>query len=190
MQMPDSPSTDDALEAVLRGSPDAFLVIVRSHGPRLRAFLASQMFHLDDVDDLAQETFIAAYRSLHTFRRNEDFGAWLRGIARHKLLRYFEQTSRRSDLVETFRRDAAALLEEELEASAIQTQSEQLQALLSCIAKLPERMRHVVRSALDGSKSATLAEELKTSAGAVYQLQYRALKTLRECMTREAVHGS
>jgi RNA polymerase sigma-70 factor (ECF subfamily) len=50
-------------------------------------------------------------------------------------------------------------------------------------------MRHVVRSALDGSKSTALAEDLETTAGAIYQLQYRALKTLRECMTRELAYG-
>ena len=189
-QMLDSSQLNETLDAALRTSPDAFLTIVRAYGPSLRAFLGSQMFHLDDVDDIAQETFIAAYRSLNTFRRDQDFGAWLRGIARNKLLRYFEQTSRRSAKMETFRREAAALLDGELEEAASGARTEQFQAMLSCIAKLPERMRHVVRSLLDGSKSAALAEELGTTTGAVYQLQYRALGILRECITQEVAHGS
>jgi RNA polymerase sigma-70 factor (ECF subfamily) len=188
--MRDSTQPNETLDAALCGQPDAFLAIVRAHGPSLRAFLSSQMFHLDDVDDVAQETFIAAYRSLNTFRRDQDFGAWLRGIARHKLLRYFEQTSRRSTQMETFRRDVAVLLQNELEESAAETRSEQLQAMLTCIGSLPERIRHVVRSLLDGSKAASLAEELRTTTGAIYQMQYRALKLLRECITREATHGS
>lgn len=179
---------DATLDSVLRGQPDAFLVIVRAYGPGLRAYLGSQLFHLDDVDDLAQETFIAAYRSLNTFRRSEDFGAWLRGIARNKLLRFFEQTNRRVTQLESFRRDAGGLLHDELESAASGTQSEQLQAMLSCITKLPDRIRHVVRSLLDGSKAASLAEELKTSTGAIYQLQYRALGMLRECITKELAH--
>lgn len=183
--MLDPRQLDATLDHVLRGQPDAFLVIVRAYGPALRAYLSSQLFHIDDVDDLAQETFIAAYRSLNTFRLGEDFGAWLRGIARNKLLRFFEQTNRRSVQLERFRHEAAQLLHTELEHHAAGTKSEQLQAMLSCIAKLPERIRHVVRSLLDGSKASALAEELKTSIGAIYQLQYRALGMLRECITQE-----
>ena len=186
MLSPDQLQTTLAL--VLRGQPDAFLGIVRAYGPGLRAYLTSQLFHIDDVDDLAQETFIAAYRGLHTFRHGEDFGAWLRGIARNKLLRFFEQTNRRSAQLENFRREAAELLHPELDDAAAKTKVEQLQAMLGCISKLPERLRHVVRSLLDGGKAAALADELKTTPGAIYQLQYRALGLLRECITKELAH--
>lgn len=179
---------NDALDQVLRGQPDAFMALVHAYGPGLRSWLSSQLFHMDEVDDLAQEAFIAAYRGLHTFQRGQDFGAWLRGIARNKLLRYFEQVNRRASRMEAFRRDAAALLHAELEREAASTHAEQLQAMLGCIAKLPERIRHVVRALLDGRKAAALAEELKTSPGAIYQLQYRALGLLRECVTRELSH--
>lgn len=188
--MPDASPLQAALDAVLRGSPDAFLTVVRLQGPPLRAFLASQVFHLDDVDDLAQETFIAAYRSLHHFRTGEDFGAWLRGIARHKLSRYFEQTSRRSEAMKTFHEEAVHLLSDDLESAAAGTRAEHLQAMLLCIGKLTDRLRHVVRSVLDGSKAEALAKELETTPGAIYQLQYRALKALRECTIKELAHGS
>lgn len=186
--MLDAQQLESALDHVLRGQPDAFLAIVRAYGPGLRAYLGSQLFHMDEVDDLAQETFIAAYRSLHAFRRGEDFGAWLRGIARNKLLRFFEQTRRRATQLESFRREAAELLHDDLEAAAATTRTEQLQAMLACVSKLPERIRHVVRSLLDGSKAPALAGELQTSTGAIYQLQYRALAMLRECMTKETAH--
>ena len=179
---------NSSLDRVLRGQPDAFIEIVRAYGPGLRTFLASHLFHIDDVDDVAQETFIAAYRGLNTFRRGGDFGAWLRGVARNKLLRFFEQTNRRVTQMENFRLEAGSLLQDELEAVAAETKSEQLQAMLSCIAKLPDRIRHVVRSLLDGSKAPFLAEELNTSTSAVYQLQYRALGILRECITKELAH--
>ena len=186
--MLESRTLDETLNAALRADPDAFLAIVRAYGPALRAFLGSQMFHLDDVDDLAQEILIAAYRSLHTFRRGEDFGAWLRGIARNKLRHYFEQSSRQSARMEAFRREAAALLDRELDEAAGRTRSEHLQAMLQCISKLPERMRHVVRAQLDGSRSPALAGELGTSTAAIYQLQYRALGILRECIVKEVSH--
>ena len=187
--MLESAQVNEALDAALCGHPDAFVTIVRAYGPSLRAFLGSQMFYLNDVDDVAQETFIAAYRSLDKFRRDQDFGAWLRGIARNKLRRYFEDGSRRSTQLEAFQRDAAILLENELEDAAAGTRSEQLQAMLVCIGKLPERIRHVVHSLLDRSKASALAEELETTTGAIYQLQYRALKLLRGCIARDLADG-
>ena len=183
--MLESSLLNSTLDQVLRGQPDAFLGIVRAYSPMLRTWLSSQLFRTDEVDDLAQETFIAAYRSLHTFRRTQDFGAWLRGIARNKLLRHFEQSGRRTTQLEKFRQTAATLLADDLEVAAASTQAEQLQAMLACISRLPDRIRHVVRSLLDGGKAAALAQELGTSVGAIYQLHYRALGLLRECITQE-----
>ena len=188
--MADTSNLDDTLEAVLRGHTDAFRQIERFYGPTLRVFLASQMFHLDDVDDLAQETLIAAYQKLNTFRRGEDFGAWLRGIARNKLLQYMEQRNRRSTLMENFQKETALLIGDELEEQASQTRSAHLQAMLDCVSKLPEKMRQIVRTVLDGNRSATLAAEFKMSVGAIYQQQHRALKLLRDCVRREIAHGS
>jgi RNA polymerase sigma-70 factor (ECF subfamily) len=66
---------EQLLDQVLQGKREAFQRIVREYSLPLRSYLAAQVYHLDDADDLAQDVFIAAYRSLHTFRRGDDFGA-------------------------------------------------------------------------------------------------------------------
>src|SRR3954452_6378386 len=76
---------DAVLEQVGRGDRDAFRFIVRKFSLPLRCYVASQLHHPNDVDDLTQEVFIAAYRDLASYRPGSDFGAWLRGIARNKL---------------------------------------------------------------------------------------------------------
>src|SRR5688572_31679525 len=86
---------DAVLDEVARGRTEAFGGIVRTYALPLRSYLASQVHHLDDVDDLAQEVFLASLGSLSSFRRGDDFGAWLRGIARNKVLLYFRSESRR-----------------------------------------------------------------------------------------------
>ena len=187
--MPERTCLEPILDAVLGGDADAFLEIVRTYGPGLRAFLASQLFQMDAVDDVAQETFIAAYRSLPTFQRSEDFGAWLRGIARNKLRRYFEQSSRRGDTLEAFRRECTELIQPDLEAASNGTRLEHLQAMMACIGQLPERLRRVVHANLEGCRSGALAEELQTTPGAVYQLQYRALQLLKDCVSKGVPHG-
>src|SRR5688572_6460221 len=137
--MPDSPEIQQTVDAVARGNADEFVVIYRKYGPIVRAYLATHLFYMDDVDDIAQETFVAAYRSLHNFRPGEDFGAWLRGIAHHRLIRFYSQTSRRTTALERFRQDALELLEGEIGDAAGNARSEELQAMLKCIAKLPDR---------------------------------------------------
>jgi RNA polymerase sigma-70 factor (ECF subfamily) len=76
-------ASDDRLvvRAVLDGDRDAFRVLVdRELGGVVRA--AARV--LDDVaeaEDVAQETFVIAYRSLASWRADGPFGAWLARIA-------------------------------------------------------------------------------------------------------------
>ena len=180
---------DPILDTVLSGQADAFLLIVREHSPALRIWLGTQLFHQDEVEDLAQEVFITAYQKLPDYRRGEDFGAWLRGIARNKLMKHYDRIRRREDALEVFRRETAALLHDELETAASRTRESHLQALLGCIQKLPERMRKVVRGWLDGTRAATLVEELQLSAANIYQIQHRACEVLRGCIEKEIAHA-
>jgi RNA polymerase sigma-70 factor (ECF subfamily) len=187
--MPELFNIERTLDAVLGGQPDAFLAVVREFGPSLRTYLGTQLFHQDEVEDLTQEVFITAYQRLHTFRREENFGAWLRGISRNKLLKHYEQSRRRNDTMDRFRQEAASLLTAELERKADATKEAHLQALLCCIHKLPERMRKVVRGWLDGTRAAALVEELRLSAANIYQIQHRASELLRDCVTKEVAHA-
>jgi RNA polymerase sigma-70 factor (ECF subfamily) len=184
-----TPEVDAAIRQVLRGKRDAFRLLVKSYELTVRSYISSQVYHMDEVDDLAQEVFIAAFRSLKTFRRGEDFGAWLRGIARNKLYNHFRGYSRRVSALDRFRRQVVEILEPDLEKAAASERTEAVEALLRCVSKLPERLRHVVRSGLEGARPAALAEEMSTTVGAIYNLHYRANKLLRECMQAETANG-
>ena len=68
---------DVLLDQVGRGSRDAFRFIVRAFSLPLRCYIASQVHHPNDVDDLTQEVFLAAYRQL----ADVPPGRRLRGLA-------------------------------------------------------------------------------------------------------------
>jgi RNA polymerase sigma-70 factor (ECF subfamily) len=174
-----------ALDEVARGNRDAFRVIVRAYSLPLRSYLASQIHTQDDVDDVAQEVYLAVFRSLHTFRRGDDFGAWLRGIARNKLYDHLRRSARRNKALGALREEVSRVVEADLERVAAADRSETIEVLLRCIAQLPGRLRRVVRAGLDGDKPAALAESLATSVGAVYNLHYRANQLLLLCMQKE-----
>ena len=83
------PETDAALVARVVAADDraAFELLVRRHQSPLRNFL--RRLTREDVaraDDLAQDTFIKAYRALGDFRGEASFRSWLYRIAYHGFL--------------------------------------------------------------------------------------------------------
>ncbi|MFT4687936.1 MAG: hypothetical protein ACJASX_004315 [Limisphaerales bacterium] len=58
------------------------------------------------VDDLAQEAFMGAFRELDRFDSSEDFGTWLRGIAR--LQEFPAEAARFNDLVDIGKKERNA----------------------------------------------------------------------------------
>src|SRR5262249_20659921 len=133
--MSDHSEVDAILDEVSRGRTESFGRIVRQYALPLRSYLASQVHHLDDVDDLAQDVFLAALESLPSFRRGGDFGAWLRGIAHNKLLLYFRSQSRRHHALQRFRDEVTALIEDDLERAAASDRAETIERLLRCVAQ-------------------------------------------------------
>jgi RNA polymerase sigma-70 factor (ECF subfamily) len=183
--MPEPTDVASALEEIAQGRTEAFGRVVRVYALPLRSYLASQVQCLDDVDDLAQEVFLTALRKLSTYRREEDFGAWLRGIARNKLFYYFRSKSRRNQAMQRFRAEALRMVDSDLELAAASDRTEAIECLLRCIARLPEPLRRVVRSGLDGVRPAELAREMCTTVRAIYNLHYRARQLLRDSLQKE-----
>ena len=175
---------DSQIDRVLAGDRDAFRSIVRHFSLGLRAFVSSQLHHLDDADDLAQEVFVTAFKNLERFRQGEDFGAWLRGIARNKLKTHFRSLARRDNAMDRFRTEVTELIHTDLEKLAAKIREEKIEKLLTCISKLPEKMRRIVRAGLEGQRGAELAAELGMTVGAIYTMNHRANKLLRECMEK------
>ncbi len=76
-----APAADEALvAATLRGDDDAFAEIVRRY--QRRVFASAARFARDDhqLDDIAQEVFVRAFRNLAKFRGDAPFEHWLARI--------------------------------------------------------------------------------------------------------------
>ena len=59
---------EELLEQTRRGSSDAFSRLVRHYQSRVRGYLARFIRDQDVVEDLAQDTFVRAYRGIGEFR--------------------------------------------------------------------------------------------------------------------------
>jgi RNA polymerase sigma-70 factor (ECF subfamily) len=74
------------VEAARHGSDAAFERIVARHQQAVRAFLRRLGGSADEADDIAQETFLAAWSALSRFNGQSSLRAWLCGIAYRKRL--------------------------------------------------------------------------------------------------------
>src|SRR5262245_27036625 len=85
--MADLLSTEPAASSVAHvraaqgGDRGAFEKLVAAHAGVVRAVCAGKFGLTQEADDLAQETFLSAYRGLAGLRDPERFDAWLVGIA-------------------------------------------------------------------------------------------------------------
>lgn len=76
-------TTDDRsiVDAVLAGDRDAFRQLVDREGPAIISACARVLGDRSEAEDVAQEAFVIAYRSLSSWRADGAFGAWLSRIA-------------------------------------------------------------------------------------------------------------
>jgi RNA polymerase sigma-70 factor (ECF subfamily) len=80
-------SLDEALVAAAQGgSTDAFSRLVERHQQPLRAFLRRACGDWAQADDLAQETFLAAWSRIGRLKAGASVRAWLCGIGYNKHL--------------------------------------------------------------------------------------------------------
>ncbi len=169
---PARPASDaDLVSASLHGRADAFGELVERYRSLVVGLAMGTARDLDRAEDLAQDVFLAAYRSLRNLRDPENFRAWLLGIARHRIID--ELRAVRLPVVDApLDRAAPAPAEPDAE-------------LLAAVAGLPERYRMpVVLRHMDGLEYAEVAERLGITEATARQRVKRALDRLRDRLGR------
>jgi RNA polymerase sigma-70 factor, ECF subfamily len=81
---PVPPAADSDAQLVARtlaGDDRAFELLVLKYQRRIQRLIARMVRDVDLVEDIAQESFIRAYRALHQFRGDAQFYTWLYRIA-------------------------------------------------------------------------------------------------------------
>ncbi|MFN3522420.1 MAG: RNA polymerase sigma factor [Phenylobacterium sp.] len=128
------------VRAARDGSPEAFGRLVERHQQAVRGFLRRAFGDWSLADDLAQETFIAAWERLGELREGASLRAWLCGIGYRKGLsaqRSAGRARRREADYAASRETAAAPRSEEriaLEAAMAGLPVEQRAAVALCLA--------------------------------------------------------
>ena len=79
--MPDADADAGLVERVKQGDVRAFEMLVVKYQRRIERLIGRMVRDVDLVQDIAQETFIRAYRALPKFRGDSAFYTWLYRIA-------------------------------------------------------------------------------------------------------------
>jgi RNA polymerase sigma-70 factor, ECF subfamily len=132
--------TDEALVRRFQaGDEAAFDELVERHRARIYG-LVCRLVGVGEAEDLAQDAFVAAYKSLPSFRGDSAFGTWLYRIAIHTCSHHLRR--KRPDSLELDEREPDERREGDPEARAMQRE---LQGVVRrAINGLPYKLKTVV----------------------------------------------
>ena len=85
----------DLVARTQAGDPRAFDDLVRKYSPRLYGLVYHMTSNHEDTNDLLQDVFAKAYRSLKRFRGKSSFYTWVYSIAVNMTLNFLKKRKRR-----------------------------------------------------------------------------------------------
>jgi RNA polymerase sigma-70 factor (ECF subfamily) len=85
---------DRLVEEARKGGREAFAELVRRHERRVYGVVQRMVGDRSDADDLAQEVFMTAWRSIGSFRSGSSFYTWLYRIAVNASLGFLRKKGR------------------------------------------------------------------------------------------------
>ena len=178
-------SSPHRLEAV-ETPREEFSRLMREHYRELLVYARAVVGDHHAGQDLVQEALVSAYRGFERFDRSQDFGAWMRGIVKHKCLDWFRKR-KRMPLPDTefvdLEIDIAAWQRFRESEGAKENQRSLFSALENCVSLLPEGLREAVRqfyfAEQSGDESATA---LGIPPATLRKRLERARGRLQECL--------
>jgi RNA polymerase sigma-70 factor (ECF subfamily) len=84
-----SPSPEALARQCREGRAESFDEILEQFGGRIHRFLLRMTGNSHDAEDLTQETFLRAYKSIGRYDPDRPFSAWIYAIARKTAAGYF-----------------------------------------------------------------------------------------------------
>ena len=156
------------------GNSDAFNALYDRHLPyvynRVRYVVPET-----DVEDVTQEVFIAALKSLSSFRGEAQFSTWLRTLTNHKVAEYYRRRNRKQEAPQVPLFEALGRSE-----SGTSRAMEERIALRKALQELPDQYREVILLRFaEGMQFNEIAKLTGQNLEAAKSLFRRAMSALR-----------
>lgn len=178
--------TDELIARAKAGDRDAFNELVRHTYKRVHAVAVRLTDNEQDADDVVQDTYVRAFRSLRRFRGDARFTTWLHRIATNTAFTLHERRTRHTHGDIDAVPDVADIsVDADPEASA---EVDAVGArLISALNGLPSRLRSVVvLRDVHGMSHREIADELEITESAAKVRLHRARARLRDVLSRDA----
>ena len=162
------------ITAILEGRTDRFAELVDRHAPAVFRLIRAAIRHRQDAEDLAQEVFVAAFRSLGRLKDRERFRAYLLSITSRRIADVFRRKKRRGETLS---------LDHEPPAPDPPVGSEVMDAVESVVARLPADARLIFALRHhEGLSCRKIGELIHSPYGTVYSRLSRVHSAIRRAL--------
>jgi RNA polymerase sigma-70 factor (ECF subfamily) len=166
---------DELVERCKQGDTQSFQTLYRLYSKAMFNTSLRIVNNTADAEDVLQESFLDAFRSLHDFHYRSTFGAWLKRIVINKSINILRK--RRNDLVDMENTELQAVTEEDpVNEEEIQYRVEEIKKMIT---RLPDGYRTVLSLyLLEGYDHEEISQILNISHNTVRTQYVRAKQKL------------
>jgi RNA polymerase sigma-70 factor (ECF subfamily) len=174
----------DLVARVQRGDTAAFDLLVRKYQHRVAAVISRYIRDWSEVQDVAQDTFIRAYRAIKNFRGDAQFSTWLHTIAVNTAKNHLAANNRRppgEDIdVEDAEQFESGLRLRDTDTPERELMRQQLeQTVVAAVEALPQDLREAITlREVEGMSYEDIAERMGCPIGTVRSRIFRAREAI------------
>lgn len=184
-------SSDEAIvKRVQEGDVNAYNILVIKYQHKVLQIISKFVGNSADASDVAQESFIKAYKAINTFRGESSFYTWLYRIVVNAAKTYLESNSKHQNHLDVDAEEfesvdkQGALTYKDTPDRIIESQELQ-QVIFDAIAELPEELRQAITlREVEGMSYEDMADLMKVPVGTVRSRIFRARQFIEERMKK------
>lgn len=185
--MSDREIDQQLVERAQRGDKRAFELLVAKYQRKLGRLLSRFIRDSAEVEDVAQEAFIKAYRALPSFRGDSAFYTWLYRIGINTAKNYLVAMGRRAPTTTEFDSEEAENFEDGDQLRDVNTPEAELMTkqiantVNETLQELPEELRMAITlREIEGLSYEDIATIMNCPIGTVRSRIFRARETIAE----------
>lgn len=178
----------ELVKRVQRGDSAAFDLLVRKYQHRIAALIGRYIADWSEVQDVAQETFVRAWRAIGSFRGDAQFYTWLHRIAVNTAKNHLVASNRRPpggdiDVEDAEQYDSGVRLRD-TDTPERELMRQQLeQTVMRAVEALPEDLRLAITlREVDGLSYEEIAQRMDCPIGTVRSRIFRAREAIDQEM--------
>jgi RNA polymerase sigma-70 factor, ECF subfamily len=174
----------ELVKRVQRGDSTAFDLLVRKYQHRVVALIGRYIHDWSECQDVAQETFLRAYRAMGSFRGDAQFYTWLHRIAVNTAKNHLVANNRRPptddvDASDAEQYDSGSRLRDTDTPERELMRQELERTVMKAVEALPEELRTAITlREVDGMSYEEIAQKMDCPIGTVRSRIFRAREAI------------